>query len=146
MRATPAAAAGAALAILAAMGVTADVQVPLQPTVAKAKRGEFYPRSRGRLGASCPTYLPRPEPWLIIKELTGRFMHITDFHPDPFYKKKATYESGCHRLKGEKEPDEGRSRKGQSKARFDTVRHAITGDGDGGDGEELAGEWGAPVS
>ncbi|ORY34959.1 Metallo-dependent phosphatase-like protein [Naematelia encephala] len=35
----------------------------------------------------------RPSP----KPLKGRFLHITDFHPDSLYVAGSTFESGCHR-------------------------------------------------
>ncbi|KAF2631919.1 Endopolyphosphatase [Macroventuria anomochaeta] len=36
------------------------------------------------------------------RKLTGRFLHITDFHPDPFYKtySSTTAEAACHRHQG----------------------------------------------
>ncbi|KAF2131438.1 Endopolyphosphatase [Dothidotthia symphoricarpi CBS 119687] len=36
------------------------------------------------------------------RRLTGRFLHITDFHPDPFYKtySSTTAEATCHRQRG----------------------------------------------
>ncbi|KAF1915033.1 Metallo-dependent phosphatase-like protein [Ampelomyces quisqualis] len=36
------------------------------------------------------------------RRLTGRFLHITDFHPDPFYKtySSTTAEAACHRQRG----------------------------------------------
>ncbi|USP74310.1 hypothetical protein yc1106_01584 [Curvularia clavata] len=36
------------------------------------------------------------------RKLTGRFLHITDFHPDPFYKTYSSTASGeaCHRNRG----------------------------------------------
>ncbi|XP_014557689.1 hypothetical protein COCVIDRAFT_15086 [Bipolaris victoriae FI3] len=36
------------------------------------------------------------------RRLTGRFLHITDFHPDPFYKTYSSTEAGaaCHRKRG----------------------------------------------
>ncbi|KLT41553.1 hypothetical protein CC85DRAFT_247424, partial [Cutaneotrichosporon oleaginosum] len=72
--------------------------------------------------------------------LTGRFMHVTDFHPDPYYKRKATLESGCHRLKGEKDPDDFRSKRKSRVDRFWPTR-------DGGDDDDIeAGEWGTPIS
>lgn len=35
-------------------------------------------------------------------ELKGRFLHITDIHPDPHYVTGGTYESACHRRQGKK--------------------------------------------
>ncbi|KAH0536409.1 hypothetical protein FGG08_006707 [Glutinoglossum americanum] len=34
------------------------------------------------------------------RKLHGRFLHITDFHPDPFYKLHSTPKSSCHRGSG----------------------------------------------
>ncbi|KAF2993615.1 Endopolyphosphatase [Curvularia kusanoi] len=36
------------------------------------------------------------------RKLTGRFLHITDFHPDPFYKtySSTSEEAACHRKRG----------------------------------------------
>ncbi|KAJ5038586.1 Metallo-dependent phosphatase-like protein [Bipolaris maydis] len=36
------------------------------------------------------------------RRLTGRFLHITDFHPDPFYKtySSTTADAACHRKRG----------------------------------------------
>ncbi|KAH7095897.1 Metallo-dependent phosphatase-like protein [Paraphoma chrysanthemicola] len=36
------------------------------------------------------------------RRLTGKFLHITDFHPDPFYKtySSTTAEAACHRQRG----------------------------------------------
>lgn len=39
-----------------------------------------------------------PVELVTITELTGRFLHITDFHPDPHYLTGSTLKSGCHRL------------------------------------------------
>lgn len=54
---------------------------------------------------------------LTLPELTGRFLHITDLHPDPFYKEGATFGSACHLRPGEK-PHDG-SAKGKWKRRLD---------------------------
>ncbi|BEI80477.1 hypothetical protein CcaverHIS002_0110060 [Cutaneotrichosporon cavernicola] len=104
----PATATAAVAALALFAGVAADNQVPLQVEMVKPKR-----------------------------QLTGRFMHVTDFHPDPYYKVKATLESGCHRLKGEQDPEEEykRRRKNRGKNRMDR------------DDEDIeAGEWGTPIS
>jgi hypothetical protein len=39
----------------------------------------------------------------IRRSLKGRFLHITDMHPDPYYRKGASESSGCHRKKPKKE-------------------------------------------
>lgn len=54
---------------------------------------------------------------LTLSELKGRFLHITDLHPDPFYKEGATFGSSCHLRPGEK-PHSG-SAKGKWKRRLD---------------------------
>lgn len=33
------------------------------------------------------------------RKLQGRFLHITDMHPDPYYKTEASEKSACHRMK-----------------------------------------------
>ena len=35
------------------------------------------------------------------RELKGRFLHITDIHPDPFYKENTDTDTACHRGKDE---------------------------------------------
>ncbi|KAL6869131.1 Endopolyphosphatase [Amphichorda felina] len=46
--------------------------------------------------------LHAPETLTKSRKLNGRFLHITDFHPDPFYKVHTSTEQGiaCHRGKG----------------------------------------------
>jgi endopolyphosphatase len=74
--------------------------------------------------------------------LTGRFIHITDFHPDPFYKAGATFQSGCHDVEEKKKhvaagmggelgdnDEEVQLKKGKSKKE-----------------DEVAGPWGSGVS
>lgn len=65
-----------------------------------------------------------------LVELKGRFLHITDFHPDPHYKAGATFESGCHQLpkKKKKGKDVGEN------------------DGELKGKDDLAGKWGSAVS
>ncbi|KAF7355326.1 RFX-type winged-helix domain-containing protein [Mycena sanguinolenta] len=36
------------------------------------------------------------------RKLHGRFLHITDMHPDPFYQPKTSEKTSCHRKKGKK--------------------------------------------
>ncbi|KAG1836936.1 Metallo-dependent phosphatase-like protein [Suillus subalutaceus] len=52
------------------------------------------------LGTS-PVVEPQP-----VRKLHGRFLHITDIHPDPFYEPGASRASACHRpnLKKDKRP------------------------------------------
>lgn len=40
------------------------------------------------------------------KKLHGRFLHITDMHPDPHYTPKASLSTACHRKKPKKKKDE----------------------------------------
>jgi len=68
--------------------------------------------------------------------LTGRFLHITDFHPDPWYQTGSTFESGCHRLPEKKKKRKGR--KGKDKD--------LKGGDDDDDEPEVAGKWGTAVS
>ncbi|KAI5795127.1 hypothetical protein EDC01DRAFT_690174 [Geopyxis carbonaria] len=49
-----------------------------------------------------PTGLRRDEdPEEPPRKLHGRFLHITDLHPDPFYKDGASVDQKCHRQKGD---------------------------------------------
>ncbi|GMK57666.1 hypothetical protein CspeluHIS016_0405000 [Cutaneotrichosporon spelunceum] len=106
----------AVVALALFAGVAADNQVPLQAEMAKPKR-----------------------------QLTGRFMHVTDFHPDPHYKVQATLESGCHRLKGDQDPEDyKRRRKNKNKSRLDRFWPSRSRNRGGDDIE--AGEWGTPIS
>jgi len=75
-------------------------------------------------------------------ELKGRFLHVTDFHPDPHYIAGATFETGCHRKPKKKGKGKG---KGKDKGGFedededeevDVVK----------DKEDLSGKWGSAVS
>jgi len=36
------------------------------------------------------------------KKLHGRFLHITDMHPDPYYRPQTSLSTSCHRKKGNK--------------------------------------------
>lgn len=46
-------------------------------------------------------------PTFASNELKGRFLHITDLHPDPHYQWKATLDAGCHRKGKGKGPKAG---------------------------------------
>jgi hypothetical protein len=71
--------------------------------------------------------------------LKGRFIHITDFHPDPHYKAGATFESGCHR----------KPKKDKGKGRVPGERGGVEVEG-GKERERgkdaVAGKWGSGVS
>jgi hypothetical protein len=72
--------------------------------------------------------------------LTGRFLHITDFHPDPFYTAGSTFESGCHR-----KPEKKKKKKGKKgKNEVDGLKKDKDDDDD--EDEELAGRWGTSSS
>nr|XP_018260508.1 uncharacterized protein I303_07429 [Kwoniella dejecticola CBS 10117]OBR82666.1 hypothetical protein I303_07429 [Kwoniella dejecticola CBS 10117] len=85
------------------------------------------------------------------RPLTGRFLHITDIHPDPHYKTGATFDSGCHRR--DKKKKKGKKGKGKEKLidddetfAFDEQDELFKGKGKDKDGLDLAGEWGTAVS
>lgn len=73
---------------------------------------------------------------LRLSELKGRFLHITDFHPDPHYKRGATFESGCHR----------KDKKGKGKLRLDDPDVDVNGTLRKGGDDDTAGKWGSPLS
>ncbi|WVQ75194.1 hypothetical protein IAR50_004805 [Cryptococcus sp. DSM 104548] len=66
------------------------------------------------------------------RPLKGRFLHITDIHPDPHYQFKATVASGCH-VKEKK-----KSKKGKGKNTEDEYTYSFV------DKDELAGKYGTP--
>jgi hypothetical protein len=82
----------------------------------------------------CPTLLVSYQ--FDLAALTGRFLHITDFHPDPFYTAGGTFDSGCHR-KPEKKKKKKHGKKGDKKGKFEGMK----GDDDDEE-EETAGRWG----
>jgi endopolyphosphatase len=67
--------------------------------------------------------------------LTGRFIHITDFHPDPHYITGGTFSSGCHQ-KPKKKKGKGKLG-GDVRSDFDEMKN---------DKADLAGPWGSGVS
>nr|XP_019009111.1 endopolyphosphatase [Kwoniella pini CBS 10737]OCF47892.1 endopolyphosphatase [Kwoniella pini CBS 10737] len=85
------------------------------------------------------------------RPLTGRFLHITDIHPDPHYKSGATFDSGCHRRNKKK-----KGQKGKGKVQSDEYDNMDDEDNDEDkheimkdkqkNGVDLAGEWGTAVS
>lgn len=62
---------------------------------------------------------------VLTTELKGRFLHVTDFHPDPFYKAGSTFDSGCHRA----------PKKGKKKGFWRNLFH-----------NDVAGRWGSALS
>ncbi|OCF61739.1 endopolyphosphatase [Kwoniella mangroviensis CBS 10435] len=79
------------------------------------------------------------------RPLKGRFLHITDIHPDPHYKSGATFDSGCHKRDKDKK---GKKGKGKGKATdvdddYDDMEMLKDKNKDDLD---LAGKWGTAVS
>ncbi|KAI0921857.1 hypothetical protein AcW1_004280 [Taiwanofungus camphoratus] len=51
-------------------------------------------------GFAAPSQVPMEVPTTgLRRKLQGRFLHITDMHPDPYYKTEASEKSACHRMK-----------------------------------------------
>ncbi|KAG7527447.1 hypothetical protein FFLO_06927 [Filobasidium floriforme] len=71
----------------------------------------------------------------------GRFLHITDFHPDPFYTAGSTFESGCHR-----KPEKKKKKKGKKGGKNEVDGLKKDKDDDEDEDEELAGRWGTSSS
>ncbi|KAJ3087300.1 Endopolyphosphatase [Quaeritorhiza haematococci] len=67
-------------------------------------------------------------------KLTGRFLHITDIHIDPWYQTGTTVGSSCHQYPGRDFVGQ------QSTPGFEATRKS------GGDPDALAGEYGSPGS
>lgn len=55
------------------------------------------------------SYSPLANGWIepIRRKLQGRFLHITDMHPDPYYIPGTSEKSACHRRKPKKKPRSG---------------------------------------
>ncbi|OCF37058.1 endopolyphosphatase [Kwoniella heveanensis BCC8398] len=115
------------------------------------------------------SFKPRKRP------LKGRFLHVTDFHPDPHYQTGATFDTGCHRRpkknKGKNGKGKGKKGKGLDEFSDDSeeaededeveLHHENEGEEKGWagtimdklkkkkkdkDGIDLAGKWGTAVS
>ena len=85
------------LLALACAGLAAPPQQPLAaPLVdADARPGACAlqpPRSRVRA-----SHLTAPAPAGPRRPLQGRFLHVTDIHPDPHYRVGASAKKACHR-------------------------------------------------
>ncbi|WWC93041.1 uncharacterized protein L201_008005 [Kwoniella dendrophila CBS 6074] len=84
------------------------------------------------------------------RPLKGRFLHITDIHPDPHYKTGATFDTGCHRRSKDKK--KGKKGKGKdvdySEEDGQDIEDEIEikGKDKDKDGVDLAGKWGTAVS
>ncbi|WVR08267.1 hypothetical protein IAU60_005314 [Kwoniella sp. DSM 27419] len=84
------------------------------------------------------------------KPLKGRFLHVTDFHPDPHYATGATFDTGCHRLPKQKKHKDKKG-KGKLHSNGEIVESQDDDDHDEDglkdkDGVDLAGKWGTAVS
>lgn len=86
------------LVCAAALAVASPAQVPLQMnnenggTISASKRLDLC------LSAVTLIVLSQKEP----KKLHGRFLHITDMHPDPYYTPRASTSKSCHGKKAKK--------------------------------------------
>jgi hypothetical protein len=80
-------------------------------------------------------------------ELKGRFLHITDIHPDPHYVRGGTFESACHRRAKKLDRRRGASRlddNGEEEGEDSILRGGGGGSGSGPNGG--AGRWGDPLT
>lgn len=87
------------------------------------------------------------------RPLKGRFIHITDVHPDPYYRRGASEDEACHFK--EKKKKKGKGKKGKGKAVSGqewSVESEADFESEGGadaslkpDGARDAGYWGLPV-
>ncbi|KZP17262.1 endopolyphosphatase [Athelia psychrophila] len=56
---------------------------------------------------AAPLQAPFEVPSTLVKrKLNGRFLHITDMHPDPYYTPRTSVKKSCHRKKPKKKGDE----------------------------------------
>jgi hypothetical protein len=73
------------------LGLATPVQFPLHvqtTTISEPSRCGFY----------SVVQIPTQEP----RKLRGRFLHITDMHPDPYYVPKTAESTACHRKRKKK--------------------------------------------
>ncbi|BGO93180.1 hypothetical protein NBRC10512_007569 [Rhodotorula toruloides] len=95
---------------------------------------------------------------IAARPLKGRFIHITDVHPDPFYRTGASEDEACHfkEKKKKKKKKKGKGKKGKGKA-FGTEGWSVADGIEADDEDEVdalvkpdgardAGYWGLPVS
>lgn len=112
---------------LAVVGEQVVLESPLGSSAAKKKRESISTSALPEGGIN------------LESALTGRFLHITDFHPDPHYEAGATLESGCH-----DRPKKGKGKDGKGK---DKAEEGDEMDSSGKRSEDgLAGRWGTGVS
>lgn len=95
-----------AVLLLSSLVDAAPAQIPLVQT--HECKHNAPPVRLDIVSCAIPAY---PAPGLhaqLRRTLKGRFLHITDMHPDPHYRKGASESSACHR----KEPKKERPRAG----------------------------------
>ncbi|TYJ52439.1 hypothetical protein B9479_006949 [Cryptococcus floricola] len=73
------------------------------------------------------------------RPLKGRFLHITDIHPDPHYQFKATVASGCHQREKKKKGKKGKGKELEEQEDQDYDVSIV-------DKEDLAGKYGTANS
>ena len=76
--------------------------------------------------------------------LKGRFLHVTDFHPDPHYKTGASFSSGCH-SKPKKDKGKGKGN-GPNLPSENEPFEVGPQKQKGKEKEVVAGRWGSAVS
>ncbi|KAJ9103657.1 hypothetical protein QFC19_004232 [Naganishia cerealis] len=84
------------------------------------------------------------EPERVLK---GRFIHITDFHPDPHYITGGTFDSGCHRGSDEDTVSESlQMSSGASSAILPHGNKTVADIYNKKDQDDVAGKWGSGLS
>ena len=77
-----------------------------------------------------------------LPALKGRFLHVTDFHPDPHYKAGASFSSGCH---SKPKKDKGKGKEHDPLAGSESLEVGIQKQ-NGKEKDLVAGRWGSAVS
>lgn len=80
----------------------------------------------------------------MASELKGRFLHLTDFHPDPHYKAGSSFSEGCHRKSPKHRSllDAGEGKEGEDAWLKEEKDKGKKGKKE----EDVAGKWGSAVS
>jgi endopolyphosphatase len=88
----------------------------------------------------------------LARPLKGRFIHLTDLHPDPFYKAGADEDEACHfdRKKKKHKKKKGKGKASSDGAEDDEYESELDDIDEvqalSKDGSRTAGYWGLPVS
>lgn len=77
--------------------------------------------------------------------LKGRFLHITDFHPDPHYISGGSFDSGCHR-KPEDDFVTNSLKMSSSMSGIDGLHGNASLRRKDDDDQDVAGKWGSGAS